>query len=539
MDSTGSHETKDKNQQVLERNDTKTSMKLRDYVPIYIPAVEKGLLDQTHREKRFLDFLKARPSKDWFLKFGFVGRLSRFTFLKRNGSQSNGTSTSDPPLSSGGEGGGGRRRFRVKFVRKINWGALMRYFKKWIKHPMNMAFLIWLVFVAAGLLMLVLLMTGLLNQTITKSSDRKRWTEIVNQILNALFTIMCLYQHPNLFHHLVLLCRWKNRDMVEARKVYCKNQARRPHERAQIFFVVILLHMTCFSQYVLCALYWVYTSKTRSDLAVYLCDGVGILSPIIAGLYTVYSPLGRKYELETDEESQRELATDTKPDQNSVMNLNKRVVVTSPEWVGGLFDCNDDPTVSNVSFFCTFCVFGWNMERLGFGNMYVHIATFMLLIIAPLLVFSVSGLNIKDDTTQIAVWAIGTLLCFFGLFYGGFWRYQMRKKFKLPANTFCCGSPVVTDFLQWLFCWSCSLAQEVRTANFYEVEEGSFYRSETEEESRSAALVPLPREASVGQRGDGVSITMDEDLPVSREAQVMTPPLQPLIQLEDNQEAKI
>ncbi|CAL9210080.1 unnamed protein product [Musa hybrid cultivar] len=462
----------------LDADSTGTRMRLVDYIPIYVPTVEQGLMNQSHRHKRrFLDFLKAHPSKDWFLRFGFVGRLSPFSFLRRSGNPSDGRRL---------------RRFRVPFVRKINWGALIRYFKNWIKKPANVALLIWLIFVAAGLLMLFLLMTGILNGAIPSSSNRKKWTEIVNQILNALFTIMCIYQHPKLFHHLVLLLRWKSVDRVELRTVYCKDGSHRVHERAHIMLVVFLLHITCFAQYVLCGLYWGYTRNTRPDWAENLCIGIGIAAPVIAGVYTVFSPLGRKYE-----EPQSVHESRSQRDQPELKIYNRRVVVTSPEWIGGLFDCWDDPTVCCASFFCTFCVFGWNMERLGFGNMYVHIATFILLVVAPLLVFSVSALNIDDDTIRYIVGIFGIVVCVFGLLYGGFWRIQMRKRFKLPANPFCCGYPSVTDCVHWLLCWSCSLAQEVRTGNFYDVKEDSLCRKAADEEGRPV-LLPLPREGGSG-----------------------------------------
>lgn len=51
----------------------------------------------------------------------------------------------------------------------------------------------------------------------------------------------------------------------------------------------------------------------------------------------------------------------------------------------------------------------------------------------------------------------------------------MRKKLGLPRSRWCCGSASLTDYVQWLFCWPCALAQEVRTANLYNVEDGSFY----------------------------------------------------------------
>ena len=79
------------------------------------------------------------------------------------------------------------------------------------------------------------------------------------------------------------------------------------------------------------------------------------------------------------------------------------------EWSGGVFDCCDDGTVCALSATCTFCVFGWNMERLGFGNMYVHAFTFILLCIAPFLIFSVTALNIHDQDVRDTVVAVGVL----------------------------------------------------------------------------------------------------------------------------------
>lgn len=456
-------------------------MKLGDYIPIYIPAIERGLLNQSKRERkeRFLDFLKARPTNEWFLKV-----------LRRNSGQY--ISSSSPPSDPATNPGHRRRRFRVPFVRKINWKSLWSFFKKWIRSPEHIALFIWLLFVAAGLIMLFLVMTGILNGAIPSSSRRKDWSEIINQILNALFTIMALYEHPKFFHQLVLLLRWRAGDEIELRKVYTKNGVPKPHERVHMMLVVLLLHVTCFAQYVLCGLYWGYTRTTRPDWAEDLAIAIGIAAPVIAVIYTMYSPLGRTNdEPVADSELQNQQTEQVEPEV-----LQEKIIITSPEWIGGLFDCRDDATVSCLSFFCTFCVFGWNMERLGFGNMYVHIITFTLLCVAPFWVFAISALNVDDDTIKLILVITGSVLCIFGLLYGGFWRSEMRKKFKLPGNPFCCGSSTVTDYVQWLFCWSCSLAQEVRTANFYDIEDDGFYRKVTDEDGRPV-LIPLPREGSL------------------------------------------
>lgn len=551
MGATANGEEK-KNEDGMKAIKSKSTM-LRDFIPIYIPGIERGLIDHNHRERRFLDFLKARPSSGWFLKSGIMGRR------QRNPTQQLGAPPDpNPPVQDADAATApARRRFRVPFVRKINWQFLINYGKNWIKHPMNMAMLVWLFFVAVGLIILGLLMVGLLDGAIPNSSLRKRWTEIMNQVLNALFTIMCLYQHPRIAHHLIILCRWQQKDAVELRIAYCKTSARRPHERIHMAFILVLLHLTCFSQYVLSALYWGWTSKTRPNWAENVCIGIGIGAPIIAVLWTVFSPLGRK--IDPESEPAIELIDDEESQKRASVNRSStrvRVVVTEPQWLGGLFDCWDDITAAYLSFFCTFCVFGWNMERLGFGNMYVHVITFILFCIAPLLVFNVAASNINNDTLAYTMRISGCLLCFCGLLYGGFWRIQMRKKFRLPGNPFCCGYPSVTDCFQWLFCWACSLAQEVRTGNFYEVEEDSFYRRNLEEEA-CQVLEPLPREGGAGPRtrssfessnmgrssssgsGEAAGELSAEFFSISIEKdQAMTAPTPPLIQLDENQQPK-
>ncbi|MQL90025.1 hypothetical protein Taro_022608 [Colocasia esculenta] len=480
--------------------------KPRDHVPVYIPTFEEGLLDEAPREKRFLDFLRARPSRDWFLKFGLSGRFSSISLLRRNSStvQRGDEHPPQEPTSTASW----HRRFRVSFVRKVNWDALVKYAKDWLRNPANMAFLIWLAAVTAVLLIMLLVVSGMLNGALPRSSQRKQWVEVTSQILNALFAIICVYQHPKLAHHLVQVFRWGSKDVAELRQVYSKNGAARPHERFHIGFVVALLHLTCFMQYAICGLYWGYKKSDRPELPVNLCMVVGIAAPIIAGVYTLYGPLARKVDPDSEEESQRRASALEEEKRRAAKGHPRRVVVSKPQWVGGLFDCWNDMTVAYLSFFCTFCVFGWNMERLGFGNMYVHIFTFILFIVAPFWIFNVAGLSIDDSGVREFVGIVGILLCFLGLLYGGFWRIQMRKKFKLPSNKFCWGYPNLTDCMQWLFCWSCSLAQEVRTGNFYDVEDGSFYSKqyssspsdddEGEGSSRLAGLHPLPREDGAG-----------------------------------------
>ncbi|KAK9283002.1 hypothetical protein L1049_011229 [Liquidambar formosana] len=181
-----------------------------------------------------------------------------------------------------------------------------------------------------------------------------------------------------------------------------------------------------------------------------------------------------------------------------------RIVDKRPEWRGGVLDFWDDISLAYLSLFCSFCVFGWNMERLGLGNMYVHIATFLLFCMAPFWIFNLAAVNVNNETVREALGVTGVILCMFGLLYGGFWRIQMRKRFNLPPNKFCCGEPAVTDCALWLCCCWCSLAQEVRTGNFYDIVEDKFCRKQMYE-SIQLEVSPLPHEDGVVECSSGPS----------------------------------
>lgn len=357
-------------------------------------------------------------------------------------------------------------------MKKIDWVSLRELCKQWARNPMNMALLVWVLCVTVSGAILFLVMTGMLNNAIPKKSQRDTWFEVNNQILNALFTLMCLYQHPKRFYHLVLLCRWRNDDILKLRKVYCKNGTYKPNEWVHMMVVIVLLHLNCFAQYALCGLNLGYTRSKRPPIGVGICISVAIGAPAFASVYNILSPLGKEYETEVDQEAQGE-ATDIRTKSlekkySFVARDDQRVADTAPKWIGGIFDIWDDISVAYLSFFCTCCVFGWNMQRLGFGNMYVHIATFLLFCIAPFFIFNLAAVNINNEGVREALGITGFFLCIFGLLYGGFWRIQLRKRFNLPGYTFC-GNSSVSDCFLWLFCCGCSLAQEVRTADYYDL----------------------------------------------------------------------
>ncbi|KAL5201958.1 hypothetical protein ABZP36_012910 [Zizania latifolia] len=386
-----------------------------------------------------------------------------------------------------------------QFIRKINWGQLWIMCKDWIKEPLNMALFVWIACVAVSGAILFLVMTGMLNHALPRKSQRDTWFEVNNQILNALFTLMCLYQHPKRIYNFVLLCRWEEKDILMLRKQYCKNGTYKPNEWMHMMVVVILLNLNCFAQYALCGLNLGYRRSERPPIGVGLTISVAIGTVAVAGLYNIISPLGKDYDTElteVDQEAQTRPATSRASLEKRfsfIQSDERRFVESRPEWIGGLMDFWDNISLAYLSIFCSCCVFGWNMQRLGFGNMYVHIATFLLFCLAPFFIFNLAAVNINNENLREALGLTGLALCFFGLLYGGFWRIQMRKRFNLPASNFCCCNAEATDCFQWLCCCSCSLAQEVRTADYYDIAEDRSYTAQITEESQRI-MSPLRRE---------------------------------------------
>ncbi|KQJ92603.1 uncharacterized protein LOC112272424 [Brachypodium distachyon] len=455
------------------------------------------------KKERLLDFLRAEPAPTTNSKGGaFLARVATL-----------------------------RTRAAARLLRErrraVDWRGLRRRAAAWARHPMNAALLAWLAFVAGGVGLVFLLMVGALDGAVPEQARRRRWAEVANQMLNALFTVMCVYQHPQLCHHLALLLRWRAPgDPAELRAVYRKNagageeeeEGALRNERAHVAVVVALLHGTCLAQYASCALFWLLRPGERPAWAVNLAMGLGLAFPVAAGLYSLYGPLKARPP-GPDPAAAGPVADEEKAAMATAgTGRRRRKEVGGPEWAGGLLaGLGDDPAAAAMSACCGFCVFGWNMERLGLGNMYVHVFTFALLCAAPLLVFAGAALSIARDDADHAgaageLWwylagAAGALLSVLGLAYGGFWRSRMRRRFGLPAEDEllrCAGGRIIrcpaADYGKWLLCAPCALAQEVRTGNLYDVEGGSFYarEEEEEEEEEKPAMAPLEREGSLG-----------------------------------------
>lgn len=464
-------------------------------VPLHIETSRRGFLKDEDSQTPSDGGLTSRTPS--FLVFGNLGTpTAKFQRLAQERDAFSRTVPSSTSQKI-------RDRISRVFSKKIDWVSLKKLGKEWIRNPMNMVLLIWIVCVAVSGAILFLVMTGMLNHVLPRKTQRDAWFEVNNQILNALFTLMCLYQHPQRLYHLVLLLRWKPEDISKLRKIYCKDGTYKPHEWAHMLVVILLLNLNCLAQYALCGLNVGYRRSERPAIGVAITISVAIGAPAIAGVYCVVSPLGKEYDTVSDEESQvkKDDVSIIVPSEPRVKSFERRFSFTprdarasetSPKWSGGIFDFWEDISLAYLSLFCSFCVFGWNMERLGFGNMYVHIATFLLFCLAPFWIFNLAAVNIDDETAREALGVTGIFLCLFGLLYGGFWRIQMRKRFNLPPSDSCCGKPAVTDCALWLFCCWCSLAQEVRTGNSYDIIEDKFYKK-TGDETHEIPISNLPQ----------------------------------------------
>ncbi|KAK9723637.1 hypothetical protein RND81_05G014600 [Saponaria officinalis] len=460
---------------------------LKNHVSLQISTSRKGLLSDEKSPKDFPEKITRLSSKLKMPKISPKGNLPSPPRGFRKMAEGNHEEPSSALPSSIGSL---KKRFRNRLFKDIDWPSVTRLCTEWAKKPLNMALLLWAVCVVVSGAILFLVMTGMLNSALPKKSERDAWFEVNNQIINALFTLMCLYHHPKRFHQLVLLCRWNSEDVSRLRTIYCKNGSSKPNERVHIAAVVILLHINCFAQYALCGLNLGFRRENRPVIGVGISLSVAIASPAVAGIYSTLSPLGKDHEYENNDDAQNHLRRFTFATRDE-----REILENNPEWRGGLFSLWDDFRVSYLSLLCCFCVFGWNMELLGFGNMYVHVVTFLLFCTAPFWIFNLAAVNIDNDSIREVLGILGIALSLFGLLYGGFWRIQIRKRFNLRPNNVCFGKPDIADCAVWLFCCWCSLAQEVRTGDFYEIVEDGFYTKTVYDECKgNARLAPLPRE---------------------------------------------
>ncbi|GAB2272110.1 hypothetical protein Dimus_006929 [Dionaea muscipula] len=329
-----------------------------------------------------------------------------------------------------------------------------------VKRPLVAAILIFV----SGIIVLAVI-SGLVKGFLPDKSKRTPWSDNINQVINALFTLLNLYQHPARFQHVVFWYRWKPRDIEMLRLVYCKNGTQKRNERPHILVMILLAHVGCFAQYAIAYLNWGFAMPDRPKKATGLFIGITVAAAILQAMYMNCGPLG--WEMPPAPSS--ELGPG--PDEEAPPSWGNG----EPQWVGGVCDLTDDCGEVCLSTCCLCCVFGWNAERLGFyGDMYCQAVTFLLFCVGPLVVFNLAAIHLDGTAVKLGYFVLGILFSLMGLMYGGGWRIEMRRRFRLPPadddDSCCCGKPALADCLLWQFCCICALAQEVRTADhFYSI----------------------------------------------------------------------
>lgn len=384
-------------------------------------------------------------------------------------------------LSEEEEGGDGRpwsrARKRLKSglpaVSPLSWEAIWGAAMESLRDPVNLALTCWMLLAGPACVAGTLLSLGLLDSALPDPRARSDAEEVCNQVVNALFCLASLIGFPLLCRHALLLWRWRPTDEVELRKAFCKQGKRKPNDRTHIALVVLWAQIACWATFAFTAIYWLWPRDTRPPGLAAAANAVSKVASVFSFLHLLLSPLSQDYDLvkEGDEAVARML-------RRSNTFFQKCRQVMEAEWGGSVCPgCCDNPKVATLTCLFFPCMFGYNMERLGFGNRVVHTLSFLIVLFGPLLVFPLSAGTLRNmGHTESAVNHLGAFLAVLGLAYGGVWRIKMRETFHLPGSTLCCGSARATDVLTWVLCSPCALCQETRTTDAYDVEQESFYR---------------------------------------------------------------
>ncbi|BBN15376.1 hypothetical protein MPTK1_6g19100 [Marchantia polymorpha subsp. ruderalis] len=157
---------------------------------------------------------------------------------------------------------------------------------------------IWAWTVGVSLTLLIVVAFGFLDAFIpTEIISKETLIEVLNQIVTAGFTMMCLYVHPERCAHAHMLYRWSTMDIQKLREAYSKNATKKPHEWAHFLVIVTMLHLNCIGQYALFILNVIYTATARPPVYVLSWLAIALGCAIGAGVYKSHSPLGRDYEV--------------------------------------------------------------------------------------------------------------------------------------------------------------------------------------------------------------------------------------------------
>ncbi|CAI5947152.1 unnamed protein product [Closterium sp. NIES-64] len=395
-----------------------------------------------------------------------------------------------PPDISPGATNKKKRRLKVKLpaIKDVPWKGMFLYAMEWMSNPINAASFFWCVLATFAFVIVVMCELGLMKNYIHDHETLEEVKEVSTQILNALFVLMCLIWHPVFMRDVLLLIRWKPKDKWEIRAEYCKDGKRKPNDRTHMAFVVFWLQLTCWATYAFAAVFLVYPMGERPMSLIIVTTVVSFAAPAFAFLHLLLSPLSKDYDIVRVGEGD---GAKVQMFQRSATFMVSHTKVEDAQWAGSVVPgCCSEPRVACLSCFFPCCMFGYNMERLGFGHRIVHAMMFVIMLIGPVLIFELCADAVHADLSKNVLFYLGVAIAITGLAYGGAWRVKIRETYKLPGSRWWCGSRRLTDICIWVWCCWCALCQEVRTTDQYQVVENSFYRRAGDIESGSGAPAP-------------------------------------------------
>ncbi|BBN04150.1 hypothetical protein MPTK1_3g02180 [Marchantia polymorpha subsp. ruderalis] len=171
-------------------------------------------------------------------------------------------------------------------------------FHRWLLDQRNEKVVFWSFLVGLIGTCILVIGSGLLDDAIPSNMPRG---EVINQVINAFSTCLVLCLHPERCLHSYMLYRWQSSDQIKLREAYCKNGTKRPNERLHLMLLLVLWHLNCVGQYVLCYLNLQYTAADRPGTLVAICLVVSLGAAIGASVYHSHSPLGQDLELPHDD----------------------------------------------------------------------------------------------------------------------------------------------------------------------------------------------------------------------------------------------
>ncbi|KAL7593500.1 uncharacterized protein LOC111906898 [Lactuca sativa] len=134
-------------------------------------------------------------------------------------------------------------------------------------------------------------------------------------------------------------------------------------------------------------------------------------------------------------------------------------------WEGDLLDCYDDRRLVLQSSFCPWYRFGENMRLAGFGSCFLQ--GFMYAILAGIALCNIVAFAV---TKKHCFLYLGVFFALSLGTYMGFYRSKMRNKFNIKGSD---GS--LDDCVSHLICPCCTLAQESRTLEMNNVQDGTWH----------------------------------------------------------------